>query len=466
MPNRAVDVGWEVAADQRFRARRAPGRRRSAGRRAGAQRPRRAGRAAARAASTSTASAPSGHSPRSAAPAPPRAPRRMAAALAMAFASCSQYEHGYFTAYRRLAEDQPDLVLHLGDYQYEYAPDDYIAPGGNPRDHAGPGDRDAGQLPAAARAVQDRPRPAGRPRGRAVAGGLRRPRGGQQLGRRGPEHPETPQPNFLARRAAAFHAYYENMPLRRTSVPRGIDMQLYRRVRWGRLATFHMLDTRQYRDDQACGDGYQDCPARADPRRSHHRRRAGAVAARRLPPLRRPLGRARPAGVLRPARPRPPARRRVTSMDAWDGYAGLPRPGHPRLGRRRGPQPGGAHRRRARPLGQRPQAGLRRPDVAHGRRRAGLLARSPRAATAPTPTRPHHRGPAVNPHLRFYNNQRGYVRTTITPRQHHAPTSGSCRTSPARRAGVHPGHVRRRGPGTGPAPDLRPPARRVSPDGG
>ena len=41
------------------------------------------------------------------------------AALAMSFASCAQYEHGFFTAYRRLAEDQPDLVLHLGDYQYE-----------------------------------------------------------------------------------------------------------------------------------------------------------------------------------------------------------------------------------------------------------------------------------------------------------------------------------------------------------
>ncbi|RJK93511.1 alkaline phosphatase D family protein, partial [Vallicoccus soli] len=30
-----------------------------------------------------------------------------------------------------------------------------------------------------------------------------------------------------------------------------------RRLRWGRLATFHMLDTRQYRTDQACGDGVQ-----------------------------------------------------------------------------------------------------------------------------------------------------------------------------------------------------------------
>ena len=51
-----------------------------------------------------------------------------------------------------------------------------------------------------------------------------------------------------------MRAYYENMPLRRTSMPTGLDMQLYRRVHWGGLATFHMLDTRQYRDDQACGD--------------------------------------------------------------------------------------------------------------------------------------------------------------------------------------------------------------------
>ena len=47
------------------------------------------------------------------------------------------------------------------------------------------------------------------------------------------------------------------------------DMQLYRRVHWGTLATFHMLDTRQYRDDQACGDdGPSDCAERRDPSRS------------------------------------------------------------------------------------------------------------------------------------------------------------------------------------------------------
>jgi alkaline phosphatase D len=49
------------------------------------------------------------------------------------------------------------------------------------------------------------------------------------------------------------------MPLRRTSVTTGPDMLLYRRIAYGSLAEFNMLDTRQYRDDQASGDG-RDLP--------------------------------------------------------------------------------------------------------------------------------------------------------------------------------------------------------------
>ena len=39
--------------------------------------------------------------------------------LRFAFASCQNYEHGYFTALRHLSEENADLVLHLGDYIYE-----------------------------------------------------------------------------------------------------------------------------------------------------------------------------------------------------------------------------------------------------------------------------------------------------------------------------------------------------------
>ena len=69
-----------------------------------------------------------------------------------------------------------------------------------------------------------------------------------------PESGQSPTA-FLQRRASAYQAYYENMPLRRRSVPEGPDMLLYRRLAYGDLAEFSVLDTRQYRDDQAAGDG-------------------------------------------------------------------------------------------------------------------------------------------------------------------------------------------------------------------
>ena len=60
---------------------------------------------------------------------------------------------------------------------------------------------------------------------------------------------------FLKRRANAYKAYYEAMPLRHRSVPHGPHMKLYRTIPYGRLATFQVLDTRQYRTDQPNGDG-------------------------------------------------------------------------------------------------------------------------------------------------------------------------------------------------------------------
>lgn len=191
-----------------------------------------------------------------------------ATALTMAVASCSQYEHGLFTVYRRLAEDHPDLVLHLGDYVYEPQKDVYVIDGGNIRDHKGPetetlanyrqrhaqykSDPDLQAAHAAAPwlVVWD----------------------DHEVDNNWAddvyEKPEIPQPNFAKRRAAAAQAYYENMPLRRSSVPEGVDMQLYRRLRWGRLANLHLLDTRQYRDDQACGDGMKNCEDAERPERS------------------------------------------------------------------------------------------------------------------------------------------------------------------------------------------------------
>ncbi len=189
------------------------------------------------------------------------APRSSSVPLTIAVASCAQYEAGFFTAYRRLAQDEPDLVVHVGDYLYENA-----SPAGAVRAVAGPEIRtlaDYRRRHAQYKADLD-----------LQAAHLVAPWivvwDDHELDNNwADENPENDQPDFLARRAAAFQAYYENMPLRRTSVPRGIDLQLYRRLQWGRLATFHMLDTRQYRADQACGDGSRvDCTDRLDPTRS------------------------------------------------------------------------------------------------------------------------------------------------------------------------------------------------------
>ena len=71
---------------------------------------------------------------------------------------------------------------------------------------------------------------------------------------------------FLRRRAEAYQAYYEHMPVRRASWPAGASMQLYRRFTYGDLASFFVLDTRQYRSDQPCGDRLRPvCPGVMDP---------------------------------------------------------------------------------------------------------------------------------------------------------------------------------------------------------
>jgi alkaline phosphatase D len=76
-----------------------------------------------------------------------------------------------------------------------------------------------------------------------------------------------PVEEFAKRRAAGYQAYYEHMPLRRTSIPRGALMQIYRPFAYGNLANIFMLDTRQFRTDQPCGDNVKPvCDAVRDPK--------------------------------------------------------------------------------------------------------------------------------------------------------------------------------------------------------
>ena len=56
--------------------------------------------------------------------------------------------------------------------------------------------------------------------------------------------------NFLARRAAAYQAFYEHTPMREICTPGNPDMQIYRAFDFGQMARLHVLDDRQYRDYQ------------------------------------------------------------------------------------------------------------------------------------------------------------------------------------------------------------------------
>jgi alkaline phosphatase D len=265
-------------------------------------------------------------------------PQDEPARLRLAYASCQRWEHGYYAAWRHLRADAPDAVLFLGDYIYEY--------------------------PGAANAV------------RAVTGGWVRTldeyRARYALHRSDADlqamhaacpwlvtwddhevqndyaglHEGTGVPllgtvdDFPARRAAAYQAWYEHMPVRSTmltqglpGLARGAELRLYQQLPWGRLATLHLLDGRQYRDRQPClKDGKPggrlvdpaQCAEWADARRSY----LGAAQEQWLDgALARSRGRWNVIGqqtIFGPRDAQPGPGQRLWN-DGWDGYAGARR---------------------------------------------------------------------------------------------------------------------------------------------
>lgn len=186
--------------------------------------------------------------------------------LRFAFASCANYEHGYFAAYREMAAQAPDLIFHLGDYIYEYAPNEWqVRDEGNLRLTQGEETvslADYRQRFATYRTDPDLQA------AHAAAPWLVTWDDHETENNYADEISENNEARetFLQRRADAYQAYYEHMPLRPSSLPVGPDMALYRRLPYGNLAEFNVLDTRQYRSDQPCEEGLQPrCPAALDP---------------------------------------------------------------------------------------------------------------------------------------------------------------------------------------------------------
>ncbi|HEX4150169.1 MAG TPA: alkaline phosphatase D family protein, partial [Pirellulales bacterium] len=182
--------------------------------------------------------------------------------LRLAFASCQHYEQGYYTAYEHMAREDLDLIIHLGDYIYEYE-----AKSKGVRRHAGPECVTLDQYRTRhAQYKTDAHLQAAHAQCPWIVTWDDHEVENNWAGVSAQKPDLTPE-QFLERRAAAFKAYYEHMPLRKAQMPQGPDAQLYRRIDFGRLAGFAMLDTRQYRTDQPCGDGHKPaCDDVYDPR--------------------------------------------------------------------------------------------------------------------------------------------------------------------------------------------------------
>jgi len=198
-------------------------------------------------------------------------PRASVGRLRFAFASCQNYPEGFYTAYRHMADEDLDVVFFLGDYIYENAVD---ALGGARASGTAIPDlftvapdtldlyrlryslyKSDPDLQAAHAAfpwivtwddheVEDN-----------YAGDVSKY--------------NTAVDDFIVQRANAYRAFWEHQPLRVPQRPKGPDALLYRRFGFGDLLQVSVLDTRQYRSDQACGDGAKaGCAGAADPART------------------------------------------------------------------------------------------------------------------------------------------------------------------------------------------------------
>jgi alkaline phosphatase D len=243
MPPAPVEVGWEIADDESFRSIARRGTEVATAEWAHSVRVEAAGLEPGRwyfyRFHAGDATSPVGRTRTAPRPGPVERMR-------LAFAACQQYEQGWYAAHRHLARDDLDLVIHLGDYIYESSwgrihvrkhgtEEPWTLAEYRNRYALYKGDPDLQAAHAAFpwlvtwddHEVQN------------------------DYANDRSQHLDDPQ-FFLERRAAAYRAYYEHMPLPRRMQPNGPHMRIYTRAQFGALAAFHVLDDRQYRSHQVC----------------------------------------------------------------------------------------------------------------------------------------------------------------------------------------------------------------------
>jgi alkaline phosphatase D len=333
-------------------------------------------------------------------------------AVRFAMVGCNHYETGYFTAFRRIAEEAMDFVFHTGDYIYEERDN-----GGRTevvREHQGQEiytlvdyrNRYAlYKMDADLRAAH-----ASAP---FIVTWDDHEVDNDYAGNR--DEQDTPPEVFLLRRAAAYQAFYEHMPLRPGQFPMGSDLKLYRRLAFGSLIDLKVLDTRQYRSNQACeGGAAPGCSELGDARRTMlgeaqerwlfdelgRAQSRWTVIGQQVPLFGRDLGPENASGRV--------------STDKWDGYPVARDRLIARLVETRAPNPivlsGDVHvhygadlkRDFSRPESEAIGSEFTNTSATSGGDGAEVSANW--KVIAP-----------INPHIKYHSARRGYVACTVTP---------------------------------------------------
>ena len=184
--------------------------------------------------------------------------------MRFAFVSCQNYTQGFFAAWNDVAQQDIDFVVHTGDYIYENgATSTPIFPD---RNHIGSEifsveeyrnryalyrlDQDLQEAHAQFPFIvtwDDHEVDNNYAKNQAEEGA--------------PFQDEA----FIERKRNAYQVFAESMPIRRRFSDRSGRLSLARRIQFGRLADFHVLDTRQFRSDQPAGDGFGSTDENVDP---------------------------------------------------------------------------------------------------------------------------------------------------------------------------------------------------------
>ncbi|WP_455362497.1 alkaline phosphatase D family protein [Streptomyces sp. SYSU K21746] len=173
------------------------------------------------------------------------APAGSVSRVRFAAANCQAFHDGYYAAHRGIAREDVDFVVHLGDYIYEHGP----VGGDHVRDHEGP----------AILTLADYRRRHALYKGDAS---LREAHAAHPWFLTWDDHEVVNDYSgtgggapFMQRRAAAYQAWYENMPHRDSGSSALPDPEIHRVRRWGDLLELTVLDLRSYRSAQNLSNG-------------------------------------------------------------------------------------------------------------------------------------------------------------------------------------------------------------------